>query len=64
VKKAKTNHNENGIDASFANLRHNQFHHLALAKVDVHVGRRRQLQPGRLFKDHSEERRNALFFLQ
>jgi hypothetical protein len=51
VKKAKTNHNENGIDA-------------ALAKVDVHVGRRRQLQPGRLFKDHSEERRDALFFLQ
>jgi hypothetical protein len=26
-----------------------------LAEVDVHVGRRRQLQPGGLFKDHSEE---------
>ncbi|KAG2003954.1 hypothetical protein GB937_009319 [Aspergillus fischeri] len=57
-----TNHNKNGIDASFANLRHNQFHHLALTKVDVHVGRRRQLQPGRLFQDHSVENVAMRFF--
>lgn len=59
---SSTNHDKNGIDASVANLRHNRFHHLALTKVDVHVGRRRQLQPGCLFQDHfCGGRREAVF---